>query len=268
MAKSKRRSSGRSSGAATSQDWVVQPGTPVYGADDRKLGEVTDIRDGRLIVHKGGLFPKDHHVPFSAIAGHTDARIDLSVTAGQAASQEWTATGSAAERAQDRRAEPTGEPVAVSRDDAPSTAPVEGFDPMLIPVVEERLEATRHTVERGAVQILTTVSEHEETLAVGVTEERIHIERIPVDRLATAADLSITRDVLEVPVYGEEIDLSRRARVVEEIEISKEGVQETREVSGTVRREDVAVVDAAARQDLTAHDAMGQQTLTPDRTGR
>lgn len=267
MAKSKRRSSGRASGAAD-RDWVVQPGTPVYGADDRKLGEVTDIRDGTLIVHKGGLFPKDHHVPFSAIAAHTDARIDLGVTTGQAGGGEWDAPALAAERALDHQVGPADEPAPASRDDASAIAPAEGFDTMLIPVVEERLEATRHTVERGAVQILTTVSEHEETLAVGVTEERVHIERIPVDRLATAADLSVTRDVLEVPVYGEEIDLSRRARVVEEIEISKEGVRESREVSGTVRREDVAVVDAETRRDLTAHDTVTQDARTPDRPGR
>ena len=268
MAKSKRRSGGKASGAATSQDWVVQPGTPVYGADDRKLGEVTDIREGQLIVHKGGLFPKDHRVPFSAIAAHTDARIDLAVTTGQAGSQEWRTTGSAAERAMDRQETQTEETAAVSRDDVPETVPVEGFDTMLIPVVEERLEATRHTVERGAVQITTTVSEHEETLAVGVTEERIRIERVPVDRLATAADLSITRDVLEVPVYGEEIDLSRRARVVEEIEISKEGVRESREVSGTVRRDDVTVVDGSTHQDMTVLDATARDAPAPDRTRR
>ena len=48
---------------------------------------------------------------------------------------------------------------------------------------------------------------------------------------------------IEVPVYGEEVDMQKRARVVEEVEISKDAVQETRQVSGTVRREDVEVVD-------------------------
>ena len=77
----------------SNQEWIVQPGTDVYGSDDRKIGEIEDIRDGHLIVRKGFLFTHDLQVPFSAIAGHTEDRIDLSVTADQAGAEDWATAG-------------------------------------------------------------------------------------------------------------------------------------------------------------------------------
>ncbi|CAA9556917.1 MAG: hypothetical protein AVDCRST_MAG49-2144, partial [uncultured Thermomicrobiales bacterium] len=50
------------------------------------------------------------------------------------------------------------------------------------------------------------------------------------------------------PVRGEEVELTRTARVAEEVEVSKEAVQRTERVAGTVRREEVRVqeVEGAA----------------------
>lgn len=88
----------------SNQEWIVQPGTDVYGSDGQKIGEIEDIRDGHLIVRKGFLFTRDLQVPFSAIAGHTEDRIDLSVTANQAGEEDW---GTASETA-GVGADPTG----------------------------------------------------------------------------------------------------------------------------------------------------------------
>ena len=112
-----------------------------------------------------------------------------------------------------------------------------------VPVVEEELTATTRSVERGAVRVETNVTEREETLSVPVTEERVHVERHAVDRPATPADIAADGAVIDVPIHGEEVDLQKQARVVEEVEISKEAVQQTEQVTGTVRREDVEVVE-------------------------
>jgi uncharacterized protein (TIGR02271 family) len=233
MSRSKSRSKA-SANQPAEQQWTVQPGTEVYTSDDKSIGGVLNIEDGRLLVHKGGLFSKDYRVPFAAIDSHTEDRINLKVTAQQAGDDEWDQTSSVA-------------PVAtqtVAEEVTTAAAPLDqDFDTLHVPVVEEQLEATTRKVERGEVRITSTVSEHEETIEVPVIEERVHIQRVPVDRPATAADLSIGGRTLDVAVYGEEIDLSKQARVVEEIEISKEGIHETRELSGTVRREDIEVVD-------------------------
>ena len=128
-------------------------------------------------------------------------------------------------------------------------------DTIAVPVVEEELTASKRAVERGAVRVETNVTERDETLSVPVTEERVHVERHAVDRPATDADLSTGGGTIEVPLRGEEVDLTKRARVVEEVEISKDAVQETRQVSGTVRREDVEVVDGTVTTDGTTTDS-------------
>ncbi|CAA9560609.1 MAG: hypothetical protein AVDCRST_MAG33-1641 [uncultured Thermomicrobiales bacterium] len=223
------------------QEWIVQPGTDVYGSDGQKIGKVDDIQDGYLVLHKGFFFPKDHYIPFSAIAGHTDDRIDLNVSSEQATNQDWdrvpTTTTTASAGYVDTA------PVADTTVAYDNVQTRTDTDNIRVPVVEEELTATTRGVERGAVRVETHVTEREETLSVPVTEERVHVERVAVNREATAADLSEDHATIDVPVYGEEVDMQKRARVVEEVEISKDAVQETRQVGGTVRREDVEVVD-------------------------
>ena len=48
-----------------------------------------------------------------------------------------------------------------------------------------------------------------------------------------------------MPVTTEQVELQKQARVAEEIVVSKEAVQRTEQVSGTVRREEVYVDEDA-----------------------
>ena len=86
----------------------------------------------------------------------------------------------------------------------------------------------------------------ERTLDVPVTEERLVVNRRVVDRDAPADAPAYKEDTIEIPLLSEEVDVQKRNRVVEEIEIGKEKVQRTERVSDTVRREEVRVDDAGA----------------------
>ena len=262
---------------STSEDdqWVVQPGTDVYGSDGTMVGSVDTIAGEHFVLRKDASSARALTVPFSAVAGHTNDRIDLNVSSDQARNEDWdaTTTGTTTTASSDtgttRTSSDSTVPAGATSSDAgaarrtrsETTAPQDEVDKtpfehrtggvahseddeaIYIPVVEEELTATKRGVERGAVRVETNVSEREETLSVPVTEERIHVERVAVDRDATAEDLNRDGATIDVPVYGEEVDMQKRARVVEEVEISKDAVQETRQVSGTVRREDVEVID-------------------------
>jgi len=278
----------------TASEWIVQPGTDVYGSDDNKVGSVDDIQGEYLVVHKGFFFPKDHYIPFSAIASHTDDRINLNVTADEATSMDWdqapvssgTMTSSSTSGYLANDYDNTSVPgttgttgttdtyatetvvtdtvatgTTVNDEHAPfehrtasGAAHIDDANDIRVPVVEEELTATTRGVERGAVRIETHVTEREETLSVPVTEERVHVERRVVDRPADASDISAQDAVIDVPVYGEEVEMQKRARVVEEVEISKDAVQETRQVGGTVRREDVEVIDTTGTSVDTTTD--------------
>lgn len=108
-----------------------------------------------------------------------------------------------------------------------------------IEVREETLGARTREVERGAVHVDKHVVEEQQTLEVPVTEEEVHIERRAVDRPADSIDLDEAS--YEIPLRGEEVELTREARVVEEIDIDKTARERTETVSGAVRREEVDI---------------------------
>jgi uncharacterized protein (TIGR02271 family) len=122
---------------------------------------------------------------------------------------------------------------------------VEG-DTLRVPVHEEELTATTRPVERGQVRIDKTVVAEERTLEVPVTEERVTVTRRVVDQDATGVDANaFQEDTIEIPLRSEEVDLQKRTRVAEEIDIAKDAVQRTEQVTGTVRREEVHVDEAS-----------------------
>jgi uncharacterized protein (TIGR02271 family) len=87
-------------------------------------------------------------------------------------------------------------------------------------------------------------------LEVPVTEERVRVERRVVDRPG-ADEGAFEGGAIEVPVRGEAVDVQKRVRVAEEVEVGKEAVQRTEQVAGTVRREEVRVTEDVA--ETTGH---------------
>jgi uncharacterized protein (TIGR02271 family) len=201
---------------------------------------VKAIEDGFFIISKGGWFARDIRVPVDAVESHTDERIDLHVTEDAVAHQEWEHMDD--EAPMEDVAATTTSAVATRSDDSMISSASDD-DAVRVPVVEEQLEATRHQVDRGSVRITSHVTEHEATLSVPVTEERVRVQRVAVDRPATARDLVGFDETVSVTVYGEEVDVTTQAHVVEEVVIAKEHVEEIREVTGTVTRTDVEVID-------------------------
>src|ERR1044071_4975538 len=64
-------------------------------------------------------------------------------------------------------------------------------------------------------------------------------------RMAGYETTSEDEIVIEVPLTQEEVDLRTQTRVAEEVVVSKEAVQHTEQVRGTVRREEVEVIEDA-----------------------
>jgi len=111
-----------------------------------------------------------------------------------------------------------------------------------IPVVEEQLQVGKRAVERGHVRIYTRTTERPVEQAVNLREQHILIERRPVDRAATSAELSGDQDrVLEIRTIAEEPVVAKTARVVEEVEIGRDTTEHTETIRDTVRRRDVEV---------------------------
>jgi uncharacterized protein (TIGR02271 family) len=111
-----------------------------------------------------------------------------------------------------------------------------------IPVVEEELQVGKRRVLRGGVRVYSRVVEQPVEESVNLQEERVRVERRPVNRPVTDADLRAGQDqVIEVDEYAEEAVVAKQARVVEEVRVGKETSQRTETIRDTVRHTEVDV---------------------------
>jgi uncharacterized protein (TIGR02271 family) len=112
-----------------------------------------------------------------------------------------------------------------------------------IPVVQEELQVGKRAVLRGGVRIYSRVVEQPVEETVRLREERVAVERQPVDRPATEADIRGRDQVVEMREYAEEPVVSKQARVVEEVHVGKEASERAETVKDTVRHTEVRVED-------------------------
>jgi len=115
-------------------------------------------------------------------------------------------------------------------------------DQMKFDVVEEEIEIGKREVEKGGVRVRTYINETPVEEKIRLREERVTVERHPVDRPATEADLtSFKEGTMEMTEHTEIPVVSKHAHVVEEVVIGKEVTEREETVSDTVRRTDVEV---------------------------
>ena len=107
---------------------------------------------------------------------------------------------------------------------------------------EEQLTATKQPVQAGEVQLHKTVTEQQQEVPVNLRHEEVVIDRQAVDRPAEAGEIGDMQDqVIRVPVYEEQAQLQKQARVREEVGIEKRAVDEQHTMTGTTRQEHLQV---------------------------
>jgi len=78
------------------------------------------------------------------------------------------------------------------------------------------------------------------TVQVPVQKEEIVVERHPVSGRAASGEIRQGEEV-RIPVTEEQVHIEKKPVVTEEVTIGKRQVQDTEEVSGTVRKEEIKV---------------------------
>lgn len=151
-----------------------------------------------------------------------------------------TGTGIGASGAQPRTSmASTGSAATTATDDARGTTA--GATEKL-QEVEEELKVGKRAVARGGVRIFTRMTETPVEETVRLREEHANVERRPVDRPATEADLAAFKEgSIEVREMAEEAVVSKAARVVAEVEVGKTATEREETVRDTVRRTSVEV---------------------------
>jgi uncharacterized protein (TIGR02271 family) len=172
--------------------------------------------------------------------------IDLDTRSAQWRSEGWAGTTRVAS------AGTTETPRRASADDATQRT---------IPVVEERLAVAKRTVERGGVRVYSRVVERPVEEQVRLREEHAEVHRRRVDRPATEADVAAAMDgaTIELRETVEEPVVSKRAHVVEEIDVGRQVTERTETVRDTVRRTEVDVdpIGATEREHAMARRETG-----------
>ena len=117
-----------------------------------------------------------------------------------------------------------------------------------IPIVEEELQVGKRTVDQGGVRVFRRVVEMPVEASVNLREEHVVIERKPVDRAATAADLTLSGRVIELTETAEESFVGKSAHVVEEVVVGKQVSRHTEHITDTVRKTQVEVEEIASAE--------------------
>jgi uncharacterized protein (TIGR02271 family) len=107
------------------------------------------------------------------------------------------------------------------------------------PVVQESLEVGKREVQTGGVRVYSRLTQTPVSESVSLHEEHATIERRPVDRPATAADLK--EGFVEIKETAEQAVVAKTARVVEEVIVGKEESNRTETINDTVRGTEVEV---------------------------
>lgn len=111
-----------------------------------------------------------------------------------------------------------------------------------IKVIEENLEVGKREVETGGVRVRSRIVERPVEESIRLREERVTVQRNPVNRPATDADLTAFKEgEVEMREHAEVPVVSKTANVVEEISIGKEVNEREEKVSDTVRKTEVDV---------------------------
>ena len=118
----------------------------------------------------------------------------------------------------------------------------------VVPVFEERLNVGKRVVEQGHVRVRVYTVEHPVQEGVTLREQRVAVERRPVDRPASSVPGEAFKDrTIDVTTHREEPVIAKEARVKEEVVVRQEADQHTETVRDTVRHTEVEVEDDRAK---------------------
>ena len=106
---------------------------------------------------------------------------------------------------------------------------------------EEELHARKTPVQTGQVSLGKEVVEERREMEVPVSREEVYVERHPVDRRPSDRPVSDSDQRIDVPVREEQVEVEKQPVVYEEVGVGKRPVTENKQVTETVRREEVRI---------------------------
>jgi uncharacterized protein (TIGR02271 family) len=211
--------------------------------DGNKIGDVIEVNPDYLVAESDGGFlglgeRRRYYVPIPLINRDPEGHYRVSIAKDDVDSMAWGQAPSdsswATTEARDRL-----------RSDHPDYDD-ERPDATRLIRWEEELQASTTDHQVGEVVVRKDIVEETRTVEVPVRREEVHVERrAPTGNASSDTAFAGQDETVRVPVMEEQVEVRKVARPVEEIEVTKTPVRETRQVQDTVRREEFAVEDTS-----------------------
>lgn len=113
-------------------------------------------------------------------------------------------------------------------------------DEQKIKLSEEKLDVDTEEVQTGEVNVSKRVTEETETIEVPVKHEEVVVKRTKVND-GTLSDGELEEEEIVIPVSEEQVNVTKRPEVTEEVTVGKESVEETKHVTEKVKKEELDV---------------------------
>ncbi len=236
----------------------LHEGLRVKTNDGDDVGKIVQLYDNYFVLEKGIFFPREFTARYDDIRDIQDNVVYLRQLRDELSPwreeqyEGWAQTHDL--ESEDVRIQPIME--------VGETAPkervtervaergeriIEGSDAR-VPLVEEELQTTKSLKETGRLKIRKVVHTELKHFTIPVMREEIRIERGPATETISSESLSKDKDLFQeesisIPVMEEEVTISKRPVVKEEVHIKKEQVFEQKEISGQVKKEDIEMVE-------------------------
>ena len=127
---------------------------------------------------------------------------------------------------------------------------------------EEELRAGVREREAGAMNVKKSVRTEREQVDVPRRREEVDVERVPVNQAAPGVEIGEDDEDIVVQVFEEELVVTKRVVLKEEIRIRKTVVEEVEVVEADLRKEEVEI------DDQTSYGGRGdrrQRPISPER---
>lgn len=131
-------------------------------------------------------------------------------------------------------------------------ADYDNVDGQNIKIIEESINVGKQTVETGGVRLKSRVVSRPVEETVRLREERVYVNRNPVNRPATAGELdSFKEGEIVMTEHAERAVVAKEANVVEEVSVGKEVESHDETIRETVRKTEVDVEQIPGDQTVT-----------------
>ena len=215
-------------------DWNEVIKKEARGRNDADLGEVLEVRDDIIVTERGTLNKEKFYLPKSVPHGFNGNTLLFDITEEEA--KERFMNESALTQGTEIQSTTFAAPPDIERP---------------IPVIEEKLELTKkETIEEA--KVIKKPKIEFKTVEVELTHEELIIEKRPIEDNTTPSsptpEMVQSKTEISIPLKREDIVVTKKPHVKEEIVIKKVPVSETKKISEKLISEKFSIRNASGEE--------------------